>query len=379
MSKGAKRILFVFGTRPEAIKMAPVIKAARQAGSALDPVICVTGQHRRLLDQAMEEFGIEPDIDLNLMRPNQALGDFVSLAIVAIKNAYQKARPGLVLVQGDTSTVFAACLAAYYDNIEIGHIEAGLRSADIHNPFPEEINRRFASSVARYNFCPTQRAKKNLLAEAVGPGTIFVTGNTVVDSLEEILKKRAGASLRKIKGLEAEFLKHPYVLITGHRRENFGGPLRDVCKAVRSLAIKHRSVNWLWAVHLNPNVRKVVFGVLSGLTNVRIIEPPSYGDFACLMKGCRLIISDSGGVQEEAPSLGKRVLVTRACTERPEAVEAGVSILVGTDPGRINKFTEKLLAGAGSDRKIKSPFGDGHASERIIDVITKGRCREFCP
>ena len=372
----AKKILFVFGTRPEVIKMAPVIELARQSKAELDPVICVTAQHRYFLDQALAEFDIKPDIDLDLMRPDQSLHDIVSGVLGGMRDVYRKVNPDLVLVQGDTSTVFASSLACYYKNIDVGHIEAGLRSGDNQNPFPEEINRRFVSLIARYNFCPTHNAKKNLLQEAVDPKKIFVTGNTIIDALEKCLKT-IGSKQMDVHGVDQGFLRKPFALITGHRRENFDGGMENICKAIRSLSEKHNSFNWLWSVHLNPNARDIVFKTLSGLSNVRLIEPPPYKEFIYLMNCSRFIISDSGGVQEEAPSLGKTVLVTRVCTERPEAIKSGTSILVGTDPEKITREVDRLLKDAGHGREIKNPFGDGMAAKRIIDIITKGSCGEF--
>ena len=370
-----KKILFVFGTRPEVIKMAPVIELARQQKAKLDPVICVTAQHRYLLDQALTEFDIKPDIDLDLMRPDQSLHDIISRVLHGMQDVYHKVRPEIVLVQGDTSTVFAASLACYYGGIDVGHIEAGLRSGDDRNPFPEEINRKFVSLIAKYNFCPTQNAKKNLLQEAIDPRKIFVTGNTVIDALQKSLKA-IGSKTLDVQGVDREFLQRPFVLITGHRRENFDGGMENICKAVKSLAKRDEGFHWLWATHLNPNARDIVFKTLSGLRNVSLIESPPYREFIYLMKNSRFIISDSGGIQEEAPSLGKKVLVTRICTERPEALRSGTSILVGTDPDKITKEANKLLKGSAQE-KIKNPFGDGVAARRIIDIITKGNCEGF--
>jgi len=369
-----KKVLFVFGTRPEAIKMAPVIKLARK-NKAIASTVCVTAQHRFLLDQAMKEFDIKPDIDLDLMRPDQSLYDVVSSVMRGMGKIYRRLRPDIVLVQGDTSTVFAASMAAYYEGIDVGHIEAGLRSYDNLNPFPEEINRRFVSLVAKYNFCPTSEAKKNLLNEGVDRSAIFVTGNTVVDALKDILKK-TGDHPPLVHGLERGFVEAPFVLITGHRRENFD-TMKDICAAVRMLAVRHGKINWLWAVHLNPHVRRIVFKTLKGLRNVRIVEPIPYAAFVYLMSRSEFIISDSGGVQEEAPSFGKTVLVTRRCTERPEAVKSGTSILVGTNKREISRRADAILEGKIRGIAKRSPFGDGHAARRIMDVIVKGNCREL--
>ncbi|UCD55388.1 MAG: UDP-N-acetylglucosamine 2-epimerase (non-hydrolyzing) [Candidatus Omnitrophota bacterium] len=371
----AKKIMFVFGTRPEVIKMAPVIALAKKSGK-LEPIVCVTAQHRYLLDQALAEFDIKPDIDLDLMRPNQTLGGIISRVMRGMRDVYRNVRPDLVLVQGDTTTVFAASLAAYYENIDVGHIEAGLRSGDDRNPFPEEINRRFVSLIARYNFCPTSGAKENLLKESVDPKKIFVTGNTVIDALEVILKDIRDRK-PAVNGIKPKFLQKPYALITGHRRENFNGGIKNVCTTIRSLAKRYADFHWLWAVHLNPNARDIVFQTLDGLSNVRLIEPVPYREFIYLMEHAKFIVSDSGGVQEEAPSLGKTVFVTRVCTERPEALESGTSVLVGTDPDNMTKHVEELLEGARSRKVAKNPFGDGKAAEKIIDVIVRGSCKEF--
>jgi len=371
-----KRILFVFGTRPEAIKMAPVIEIARKT-KGLDSVVCVTAQHRYLLDQALREFNIKPDIDLDLMRPNQTLQDITSRALKGLQETYRAVKPDLVLVQGDTTTVLASSLAAHYENVDIGHVEAGLRSGDIRNPFPEEINRCFVSRIAKYNFCPTKTAKNNLLKENVNPQNIFITGNTVIDVLKKTLKE-VEKHAPVIKGIRPEFVEKPYALITGHRRENFGKGMRDVSMTIKSLAKKHPGFNWLWAVHLNPNARKVVFKTLKDLANVKLAEPPRYREFVYLMNRSNFIISDSGGIQEEAPTLGKKVFVTRVKTERPEAIESGTSTLVGTSPEKIQKQVNRILKEKTSGRKnTRNPFGDGRAAKRIIDVILKGSCKEF--
>jgi UDP-N-acetylglucosamine 2-epimerase (non-hydrolysing) len=370
----AKRILFVFGTRPEVIKMAPVVELARKT-KTLQPVICVTAQHRYLLDQALAEFDIEPDIDLDLMRPRQSLEEITSRVMCGMRRIYRRVRPQLVLVQGDTSTVFAAALAAYYEGIDVDHIEAGLRSGNLRNPFPEEINRRFVALVARYNFCPTKGAKNNLLRENVDPKKVFVTGNTVVDALKRTLKL-IGTKELMVAGVSREFLDSPFVLITGHRRENFGTGMKDLCRTIKALALKYKTLRWLWTVHLNPQAREVVFATLKNMDNVRLIEPPTYREFVYLMRKAQFIISDSGGVQEEAPSLGKQVLVTRICTERAEALASGTSVLVGTDPARISHYVSRFLEGVRCVCR-RNPFGDGNAARRIIDVIIKGKCQPF--
>ena len=369
-----KKILFAFGTRPEVIKMAPLIALAKKSGM-LNPVVCVTAQHRYLLDQALAEFNIKPDIDLNLMRPNQTLYDITSRIMQKMRDVYRGIKPDLVLVQGDTSTVFAASLAAYYENINIGHVEAGLRSRNNRNPFPEEINRRFVSLIAKYNFCPTQTAKNNLSKENVNPEKIFVTGNTIIDSLKKVLKL-VRSKPPDIQGIDPKFLEIPYVLITGHRRENFGKGIKNVSMAIKSLAMKYDDFRWLWVAHLNPKSRKAVFDILEKVPNVKLIEPVPYGEFIYLMDRSEFVISDSGGVQEEAPSLGKKVFITRITTERPEALKCGTSVLVGTNPHRINKHVDKILREK-RPNDIRNPFGDGRAAKRIIDVIVKGHCREF--
>ena len=370
-----KKVLFVFGTRPEVIKIAPVVKCADSEKGKIEPIVCVTGQHRHLLDQALSEFDLKPDLDLDIMKPGQSLEGIVSCVMNGMKRAYHDIKPDVVLVQGDTSTVFAASLQAYYDNIPIGHIEAGLRSYDNRNPFPEEINRRFVSMVAEYNFCPTGEAKSNLIKESIDRNKIFVTGNTVIDALDLMLKINKHRP-PAISPLRKDFLSKPYVLITGHRRENFGRGLENVARAIKELAGRHGHIGWLWVAHLNPRARDAVFKTLDRIKNTAIIEPVPYSSFVSLFSGSLFLISDSGGVQEEAARLGKTVLVTRICTERPEAINAGNSTLVGTDPERIIKEAENIIAGK-AKRYKRNPFGDGLASRRVMDVLLKGKCKQF--
>lgn len=369
-----KTISLIFGTRPEAIKLLPVILAFKDHLN-LKPHICVTAQHRELLDQVLNLFGIVPDVDLNLMQVNQDLTSLTSLALREISSYLEKQRPDLVLVQGDTTTTFCAALSAYYQQIPIAHVEAGLRTWNRTSPFPEELNRVLTTHLSDYHFAPTEGARKNLIREGVPMDRIFVTGNTVVDALQLVVEKVRREPV-SISGLPKELTNgntsRPLVLITSHRRENFGQGLKFICDAIVTLASRFSDAAFVYPVHLNPNVREPVFRMLNGLGNVFLLEPLSYVDFVALLDRCKFVLSDSGGIQEEAPSLGKQVLVMRNTTERPEAVEAGTSLLVGTDVGRIVREAEILLSAADSSigSAIKSnPFGDGKASQRILEII----------
>lgn len=369
-----KKISFVFGTRPEAIKLAPVILAMREHPD-LQSHICVTAQHRELLDQVLEVFGITPEVDLGLMRPNQSLAGLTARAMEGLDKYYSEYQPDMVLIQGDTTTVLCGALAAFYHHIPVGHVEAGLRTFNKRSPFPEEINRVLTSHVADFHYAPTQSSRKNLLDEGVDDELIVVTGNTVIDALHLAVE-----SVRKqqpdIPGLELELTdpqaKRPIVLITGHRRENFGEGFESICNAVAKLAKRFPDTAFIYPVHLNPNVREPVFRILKEHGNVHLIEPLSYLSFVALMNRSRVILTDSGGVQEEAPSLGKPVLVMRDTTERPEAVDAGTVKLCGTNPDTIVENVSALL----SDTKAYdamanavNPYGDGKAAARILDHI----------
>jgi len=361
-----KRILTVFGTRPEAVKLAPVILELKKYPGQIESLVCVTAQHREMLDQVLAWFEIEPDYDLDLMQPDQGLAEFASRALVAVSKVLQEVRPDLVLVQGDTTSVMMAALAAFYLRIPVGHVEAGLRTRDPYNPFPEEINRRMAGVLATYHFAPTDRAAASLRAEQVPGETIFVTGNTVVDAL--LMTIQRPVDLQPGLGLDGCYP----ILVTAHRRESFGAPFESLCLALRDLAQRNAEVEIVYPVHLNPNVRDPVTRILAGEPRVHLLEPLRYEQLAHLMARAYLILTDSGGIQEEAPILGKPTLVMRETTERPEAIEAGTARLVGTDRDRIVAEAERLLYDKEAYRTMAqagSPFGDGHAAERIVQIL----------
>lgn len=376
-----KRILFVFGTRPEAIKMAPVVHELKARKNCFKVSVCVTSQHREMLDQVLEIFEIKPDHDLNLMRPNQTLFDVTANAIQGLKGVLEKEMPDMVLVQGDTTTVFAGAMAAYYLKIPVGHIEAGLRTNDKYAPFPEEVNRRLTSVLADYHFAPTSGSCENLLREGVPKSDIYITGNTVIDALMQavqMVEDKTAEDFDELKGVQ---LKEKNVLVTGHRRENFGTGFENICHALKQLAIQNKEVCFVYPVHLNPNVRGPVFDTLKGVENIKLIEPLSYLPFVFLMKNAYIVLTDSGGVQEEAPGLGKPVLVMRDTTERPEAVEAGTVKLVGTNSDRIINEMQKLLDKKELYEKMsqaQNPYGDGCAAERIANILSGQPWNVFC-
>ena len=374
------RVLCVFGTRPEAIKMAPVIRELRNHSDQIKPVVCVTAQHREMLDQVLDHFGIQPDIDLNLMEPDQILPKLTSRVLVAMTEVLERQRPDWVLIQGDTTTVMATALAAFYLKIPVGHVEAGLRTQDRYNPFPEEINRHIVSVLATYHFAPTQSAKEALLAEGIPRDAIFVTGNTVVDALHWVLKqppseqsKRLFANLGSTTpNLADKGNPRKVVLVTAHRRESFGLPFESLCRGLRKLVERNPEVYLVYPVHMNPKVREPVQRILAGHERIRLIDPLPYEPLVRLMYAAYLVLTDSGGIQEEAPVLGKPVLVLREKTERPEVVKAGVAKLVGTDENRIVAEAEKLLHDRGAYQamaRARSLFGDGYAAERIVQLL----------
>jgi len=367
------KIMPVFGTRPEAIKLAPVILLARRQPERFQLTVCVTGQHRQMLDQMLAVFGIAPDIDLDLMRPEQTLADISARTLTGVAGVLERQKPDWVLVQGDTTTVWAAALAAFFAGVRVGHVEAGLRTGDKQQPFPEEVNRRIATQVADVHFAPTEWARGNLLREGVAAETVVVTGNTVIDALYWMLErneKAPGAEVREIERWSAEQVgERALVLVTGHRRESFGQGFEDICEALAELASRHGETCWVYPVHLNPKVQAPVRRILGGVENVFLIEPLGYAAFTWLMKRALFILTDSGGVQEEAPSLGKRVLVMRRRTERPEGVEAGVVKLVGNERGSIVAGCEELLAMGGGGGQVVSPYGDGQAAGRILRAL----------
>ncbi|RMF92205.1 MAG: UDP-N-acetylglucosamine 2-epimerase (non-hydrolyzing) [Candidatus Schekmanbacteria bacterium] len=366
-----KKILFLFGTRPEAIKLAPVILKLREC-KKYKVRVCVTAQHREMLDQVISLFKIKPHYDLNLMRQNQSLEEITSRLISSIEPVLRKEKPDFVFVQGDTTTTFTAALAAFYQRIPVAHIEAGLRTNDIYQPFPEEINRRLTSSIASIHFAPTKESKQNLIREGISRKKIYVTGNTVIDALLYTIgkvekKKRIPSKLKII-----DFNKK-VILVTGHRRENFGKGFENICTALKSLS-NNKDIEIVYPVHLNPNVQKPVKRILGNIDNIKLIEPLDYFPFVYLMSKSYFIITDSGGIQEEAPSIGKPVLVMRNKTERPEALKAGTVKLVGTDRRKIEDEANKLINNKKYYLKMArahNPYGDGKASQRIVSVMEK--------
>lgn len=368
-----KTVLIVFGTRPEAIKMAPVVATLRRS-HVLNVKVCVTAQHREMLDQVLRLFDITPDYDLNLMRAGQDLSDITARVITEMRPVLADCRPDIVLVHGDTTTAMAAALAAFYARIPVGHVEAGLRTSDIYSPWPEEMNRRLVGRIATKHFAPTQTSRDSLLAENVAPGTICVTGNTVIDALLDVVR-RLETDQAQIRAMEERFSfldrSKRLLLVTGHRRENFGGGFENICRALAILA-ERQDLEIVYPVHLNPNVQEPVRRLLGDNGNVKLIEPLEYLPFTYLMKRADIVLTDSGGIQEEAPSLGKPVLVMRDNTERPEAVAAGTVRLVGTDPDRIVSGVNELLDNPAVYARMAeahNPYGDGRASLRIREAL----------
>jgi len=365
------RVLSVLGTRPEAIKMAPVIRAVASRPDSFTSLVCVTGQHRDMLDPIMRAFNLSADVDLDIMRPGQVPSEVASRVLGAMPAVFRDTRPDVVLVQGDTTTTMATSMAAFLHGIPIGHIEAGLRTDDIAQPFPEEMNRRVTSLVTALHFPPTKRAQDALLREGVPADRILITGNTVIDAL---LQSRRADYKFTIPALATLDAARRVVLVTLHRRESFGAPMRSVCTALRRVAERHPEITFVLPMHRNPSVRDVVLPALGGSKNFVLIEPLDYLDFIHLMARSFLIVTDSGGVQEEAPALDVPVLVTRDVTERPEGVEVGAARLVGTDESRIVRTLEELLTDTQSYRKMAAapnPYGDGRASERIVAAMLK--------
>jgi len=382
-----KRISFIFGTRPEAIKLCPLILAMR-LHPGLEPHVCVTAQHREMLDQVLEVFDVVPDVDLNLMEPNQTLGGLTSRAIAAIDQYLDEHKPDMVVVQGDTTTVFCASLCAFYHRIPVGHVEAGLRTWDRFSPFPEEVNRVLTTRLADLHFAPTETSKANLVREEIPEDRIFVTGNTVIDALMMAVKK-VEENPPVIAGIPEELQPAAIggprvVLITGHRRENFGQGFENICHAIAELANRFPDVHFVYPVHLNPNVLKPVNQILkfANYKNIHLIEPLSYLPFVAIMNRATLVLTDSGGVQEEAPSLGRPVLVFRETTERPEAVEMGTVALVGTDPVVIVERMAILLTNEDAYSEMAhaaNPYGDGKACRRINNAILRNFQRSTGP
>lgn len=373
-----KKILLVFGTRPEAIKMAPLVKAFQKDTEHFETRVCVTAQHRQMLDQVLEVFGITPEYDLNIMAPNQDLYDITAKVLMGLREVLKDFRPDTVLVHGDTTTSMAASLAAFYMQIPVGHVEAGLRTYNMLSPWPEEMNRQVTDRICTYYFAPTEQSKKNLLQENIDEKKIFITGNTVIDALlmaVDIISSTPGMEEKIAKEFQEKGYtvgNREYILVTGHRRENFGEGFLHICKAIKELAALHPDMDIVYPVHLNPNVQKPVYELLSGVDNVYLISPLDYLPFIYAMQHSTLLLTDSGGVQEEAPSLGKPVLVMRDTTERPEAVEAGTVKLVGTDAEAIVSNVTALLQDKEMYKRMSethNPYGDGQACERIMAAL----------
>jgi len=372
----ARKVLVVFGTRPEAIKMAPLVKALADE-QGLESRVCVTAQHREMLDQVLNLFEIEPEYDLNIMKPGQDLYDITSRILLELKAVLKDFQPDLVLVHGDTSTTLATALAAFYHQVPVGHVEAGLRTGDLYSPWPEEANRKMTGAITKLHFAPTQTSESNLLEENVSADQIHVTGNTVIDALYWVVNK-IETDQQLCSELEDQFpwldSDKKLLLVTGHRRESFGGGFERICQALREIALAHADCQVVYPVHLNPNVQRPVNLLLSDIDNVHLIEPLDYLPFVYLMSKSYLILTDSGGIQEEAPSLGKPVLVMRDNTERPEAVDAGTVRLVGTDVHKIVSNVCLLISDPvryGRMSRAINPYGDGKACERIVSVIKK--------
>ena len=374
-----KKILLVFGTRPEAIKMAPLVKAFQKDTKYFEIKVCVTAQHREMLDQVLELFEIKQDYDLNLMKPEQDLYDITTNVLLGMKSILTDFKPDIVLVHGDTTTSSATSLSAFYQQIKIGHIEAGLRTGNIYSPWPEEANRQITGVLANYHFAPTQTSEKNLLKENKNPKGIVVTGNTVIDALFLALDKINNNKILKMK-IQKDLAESHYkvnagkkiILVTGHRRESYGQGFINICEALKEIALKNPTFDIVYPVHLNPNVQKPVKEILSNIKNIYLIEPLQYEQFIYMMESSYFVITDSGGVQEEAPSLGKPVLVMRDTTERPEALEAGTIKLVGTDKQKIIQEAQNLIENKTEYLKMSSaynPYGDGKACEKILEFL----------
>lgn len=374
-----KKIMLVFGTRPEAIKMAPLYHALKMHPNFFETHVCVTAQHRQMLDQVLRVFDIRADIDLDLMRAGQDLFDVTSSVLLRMREVLKTHQPDILLVHGDTTTSLASAIAGFYAGIAVGHIEAGLRTHDIFAPFPEEFNRQVVGKVANWHFSPTALSRQNLLNEGVPESRIVVTGNTVIDALHWVLDRIESDTLRQARiskfledRLPFSWQQQRFVLITGHRRENFGDGFMQICEALKELAFNYPEIHFVYPVHLNPNVQGPVNSILMGLSNVHLIDPLDYEPFVYLLKQCHLVLTDSGGIQEEAPSLGKPVLVMREVTERPEAVKAGTVRLVGANRERIVANVSELLENELSYKKMShahNPYGDGKACGRIIDIL----------
>lgn len=370
-----KKVLFIFGTRPEAIKMAPMVKELQNRSDKFDVKVCVTGQHREMLDQVLDFFSIAPDYDLNIMRPNQTLFTVTADVLKGLEPIIDDAKPDVILVQGDTTSAFIGALAGFYKQVDVGHLEAGLRSGDIYSPFPEEINRLLVGKIARYHFSPTQRAVDSLLTEGTPKDLVYKVGNTVIDALLmglDIIKTHDESEYHNKVG-DVDWSKR-IVLVTGHRRESFGAGFESMCNAIKRLAVENDDVEVVYPVHLNPNVQEPVNRILGDVKNIHLISPLDYPSLVWLMNKVYLVLTDSGGIQEEAPTLGKPVLVMRDVTERQEGVEAGTAMLVGTDGEVIYRETQRLLDDDDAFHKMANavnPYGDGTTAKQIADILEK--------
>ena len=367
-----KKILLIFGTRPEAIKMAPLVKEFKKLSYTFDTKVCVTAQHREMLDQVLDFFEIKPDYDLDLMKPGQNLYGLTATIIESLKPILEEFIPDFVFVHGDTTTTMAGSIASFYSGAKVCHVEAGLRTNNKLSPFPEEINRQITGRICDYHFAPTETSKKNLLKENISEDSILVTGNTVIDALIKSVEKVNENPSKLIQQLSKQIGNQEVILVTGHRRENHGGGFERICKALKTIALDNNDRLVIYPVHLNPKVKEPVNRILSGVNNIILIDPLAYQDFIWLMNRSKIIITDSGGVQEEAPSLGKPVLVMRDTTERPEAVEAGTVKLVGTNPDLISNTVQELLDNKEvyeSMSRSHNPYGDGTASDKIAEII----------
>ena len=375
-----KKVFVIIGTRPEAIKLAPVVLELRRCPEHFDTRICSTGQHREMLDQMLRVFGLRPDYDLGVMKAGQNLAEVTAGCLTGLDRILRDEPPDLMLVQGDTTTTLAASLAAYYHHVPVGHIEAGLRTGKKHDPFPEEINRRLATHLSDFHFAPTDVAQKNLLLEGIRPQDVLVTGNTVIDALLFTQARLTKESNLVVDGLSPVGGSR-IILVTAHRRENFGLPFRRICEAVRAIAEERPDVLVVYPVHLNPNVQAPVREILDGIPNVRLLAPMDYPPFVALMQRAHILLTDSGGIQEEGPALGKPVLVMREVSERPEAITAGTARLTGTDPGEIVKAVSALLDDQALYKEMTSrpnPYGDGHAAERIVKFLISRLTNQNC-
>lgn len=378
-SSNLNKVLVVFGTRPEAIKMAPLVLALRALPEDFEVIVCVTGQHREMLDQVLEIFGITPDIDLDLMQPNQEMAEVTASILLNISKVLKETKPNLVLVHGDTTTTLATSLSSFYQGIRVGHVEAGLRTRNLFSPFPEEFNRQVVSRIADLHFAPTESCKINLINEGVPDSKIFVTGNTVIDALFWTLSKiEKDPSLKKAiiqdldKKLNFDWQLERFVLVTGHRRENFGQGFEEICHALSELSEKYPGMRFVYPVHLNPNVSEPVFRILQGRTNLILINPLDYLSFSMLLGNCFFVLTDSGGIQEEAPSLGKPVLLMRDTTERPEGVSAGTTELVGANREQIVQSVSRLIEDEVAFERMansSNPYGSGNSVQNIIKEL----------